>query len=197
MGRLALARDLASMSDAALVSAMVPGTEAALDELYRRHAPFVRAVARRPLPSDDLAEEATQDVFLQLWSAPERYDPALGSLRSFLQVLARRRAIDVQRSESSRRRREDTVAQERVHLADPEEMVIELAAARQVRGAMSGLSVPERQAIELAYFGGHSYRQVALLLGQPEGTVKNRIRAGLGRLRRSLRPVLRRLPDAH
>ncbi len=184
----ALVRDLRSVSDADLVMSMCGGDEEAFDEAYRRHAAFVRSIARRPLPSADLAEEAVQDVFLQLWSAPDRFDPGRGSLRSYLQVQAQRRAIDVRRSEASRRRREEQDAQ-RVPaqgLPGVEEEVMELAVALQVRGAVSDLARDERQAIELAYFGGHSYRQVAALLGQPEGTVKNRIRAGMRCLRAAL-----------
>jgi len=177
-------------SDADLVDAIAGGSDEALDEVYRRHAGVVRAIARRPLASADLAEEAAQDVFLELWASPERFDPDRGSLRSFLQVQAYRRAIDLCRAETSRRRREEQEAQRcRARASSAEEEVIDLVAARRVRRAMADLAPQERQAIELAYFAGHSYRQVAVLLGQPEGTVKNRIRAGMRRLRNML-PVM-------
>jgi RNA polymerase sigma-70 factor (ECF subfamily) len=177
-------RDLRSVGDADLVAALAGESDAALRELYRRHAGFVRAVARRPLVSADLAEEAVQDVFLQLWVAPERFDPGRGTLRAYLRVQAYRRAVDLSRAESSRRRREEHDARwAPPGVCSPEEEVIDLAVARQVRRALAGLSPQERQAIELAYFAGHSYRQVAELLGQPEGTVKNRIRVARRRLR--------------
>ena len=172
------------MGDADLVEALAGESEEALRELYRRHAGFVRSVARRSLHRTDLAEEAAQDVFLQLWAAPARFDPERGSLRAYLRVQASRRAIDVSRAESSRRRREEHDARwMRPPAADPEEAVIDLTTAHQVRRAVASLSPQEREAIELAYFAGHSYRQVAELLGQPEGTVKNRIRVAMRRLR--------------
>ncbi len=176
--------DPRSMGDCDLVELLAGGSDEALRELYRRHAGFVRTIARRPLRSADLAEEAVQDVFLQLWAAPERFDPERGSLRAYLRVQAYRRAVDLSRSESSRRRREEHDARWAPSGASgPEEEVIDLTIARQVRRAVAGLSPQERQAIELAYFAGHSYRQVAELLGQPEGTVKNRIRVAMRRLR--------------
>lgn len=186
MNSLTATRDQRSASDADLVRALVPGREEALAELYRRHAGPIRSVARRLLWSADLADETTQDVFLSLWLAPERYDPERGSLRAYLQVQARRRAVDLARSETARRRREESPAGRAV-LAIPEaaveERVIDLTTARAVHRVVADLVPAEREAIELAYFGGHSYRQVAVLLGQPEGTVKNRIRAGLRRMR--------------
>jgi RNA polymerase sigma-70 factor, ECF subfamily len=183
-------RDLLHASDADLVDAIADGNDAALHEVYRRHAGVVRGVARRPLVSADLAEEAVQDAFLQLWTCPERFDADRGSLRSYLQVQAYRRAVDLSRAETARRCREQQDAHRSPpRTLGPEDEVIDLAAARQVRRAVAGLAPQERQAIELAYFAGHSYRQVAALLGQPEGTVKNRIRAGLRRLR-SLLPAM-------
>lgn len=172
-------------SDVALVRALTEGRDEALNELYTRHAPYVRAAARRAVPNRDLAEEATQDAFLQLWAVPQRFDPDRGSVRAYLQMQASRRAIDAGRSELARRRREEH------HLRRSPassgdlvgEVIVDLAEAGQVRGALTGLDPRQRQALELAYFAGHSYRQVAVLLGQPEGTVKNRIRSGLRRLR--------------
>src|SRR5205085_6237177 len=115
---------------------------------------------------------------------PERFDAARGSLRSFLLTQAHSRAVDIARSDSSRRRREETDNARTAHAGyDLEHEVWDIAMAEQVQGAMSALPIDERQAIELAYFGGHSYRDVAKILDQPEGTVKSRIRSGLRRLR--------------
>jgi RNA polymerase sigma-70 factor (ECF subfamily) len=176
--------ELEQTSDAELAQAMAGGSQEALAEAYRRHSGALRAIARRAGAGADLAEEAVQDVFLALWVTPERFDPSRGSLRSYLQVQAYRRAIDIGRSEASRHRRERQYAQRKRYVSDDvERQVIDTAMARQVRAAMADLHPRERQALELAFLGGHSYRQVATLLGQPEGTVKNRIRAGLRRLR--------------
>jgi RNA polymerase sigma-70 factor (ECF subfamily) len=178
------ALELEQANDAELALALVNGNQEALTEAYNRHSGATRAIARRAAISADLAEEAVQDVFLALWVSPHRFDPSRGSLRSYLQVQAYRRAIDIARSEASRHRRERHQSQRDRRLSDDvERQVLDAALARQVHAAMADLHPRERQALELAYLGGHSYRQVATLLGQPEGTVKNRIRAGLRRLR--------------
>ncbi|MGH9035025.1 MAG: sigma-70 family RNA polymerase sigma factor [Acidimicrobiia bacterium] len=117
-------------------------------------------------------------------AVPRTLRPDRGALRSYLQVQAYRRAIDIGRSETARHRRErqDALRERRVS-DDVERLALDATAAGQVHAAMADLHPRERQVLELAYFRGHSYRQVATLLGQPEGTVKNRIRAGLRRLR--------------
>jgi RNA polymerase sigma-70 factor (ECF subfamily) len=95
--------------------------------------------------------------------------------------------VDVLRSDSSRRRREERDVRRAAEAGyDLEHEVLDLSVAEQVKGAVAALPVGERQAIELAYFGGHTYREVAALLEQPEGTVKSRIRAGLHRMRDEL-----------
>jgi RNA polymerase sigma-70 factor (ECF subfamily) len=179
--------DTHQADDARLARDIAGGSQEALSEAHERHAGPMRAVARRAVFSADLAEEAVQDVFLSLWVSPERFKPHRGSLRSWLQVQAYRRAIDIARSEFARHRRERRQsARDRRPPDDVERQVLDAATARQVHRALAGLHPRERQALELAYLKGHSYRQVARLLGQPEGTVKNRIRAGLRRLRARL-----------
>jgi RNA polymerase sigma-70 factor (ECF subfamily) len=176
--------ELEKASDTDLASAMADGSQEALEEAYHRHGGPVRAIARRAGTPADLAEEAVQDVFLGLWVSPERFDPDRGSLRSFLGVQAHRRAIDIGRSEAARHRRERRDARRERRISDDvERQVLAAATAGEVHAAMADLHPRERQALELAYLRGHSYRQVATLLGQPEGTVKNRIRAGLRHLR--------------
>lgn len=184
-------RDLESASDANLVLAIARYHEDALAEAYRRHAGAVFGLAKRVLWDGALAEEVVQEVFLRLWAAPERFDPARGNLRSFLLAQAHGRAVDQLRSESSRRDREARDASSRADAGyDLEREVDDLVVAEQVREALGVLPDEQRRPIELAYFGGHSYREVAKLLGEPEGTVKSRIRAGLYKMHSALGPAL-------
>ena len=176
--------NLRDASDPSLVVAIGRWREDALAEAFRRHAGAVLALARRVLGDAALAEEVVQEVFLKLWSAPERYDAARGSLRSFLLAQAHGRAVDMLRSNSSRRRREERDAAQSAEAGyDIEREVWDLAVSEHLQDVVKALPVDERKAIELAYFGGHTYREVATMLGQPEGTVKSRIRSGLKRMR--------------
>lgn len=171
-------------SDAALVVAIARSHQDALAEAYRRHGASVFSLARRVLTDRAMAEDVTQEVFLQLWTRPERFDPERGSLRSYLLAQAHGRSVDRLRSEVSRRRREERDARHTAEAGyDLEREAIDLAVHEKVREALAGLGEGEQAAIELAYFGGHTYREVARLLGEPEGTVKSRIRSGLHRLR--------------
>ncbi len=178
---------LAEVSDATLVVAIGRWREDALAEAYRRHAGAVFALASRVLNDRALAEEVVQEVFLRLWDSPDRFDPDRGSLRSFLLAQCHGRSVDIVRSEQSRRRREEKDLRQRAEAGyDLEREVADLTVAEQVRDALGALPTDERRVIELAYFGGHTYREVAVILGQPEGTVKSRIRSGLRRLRPGL-----------
>ena len=188
--RMAPARDLKLASDASLVVAIARYRQEALAETYRRHAGAVYALARRLLSDHTLAEEVVQEVFLRLWGAPEKFDAERGSLRSYLLAQCHGRSVDLIRSEQSRRDRELKEHRQQAEAGyDIEHEVWDLAVADHVREAISDLPVEERRAIELAYLGGHTYREVAVLLGQPEGTVKSRIRAGLRRMRGVLADV--------
>ncbi len=179
--------DLEDLSDAQLVVAVGRYEEDALAELYRRHGGPVLALASKVLRDRAQAEDVAQEVFLRLWRSPERFDPARGSLRSFLLAQCHGRAVDLARSTSARRRREDRQLRATATADyDLEREVWDLDVAARVREALDHLSEGERRAIELAYFGGWTYREVAELLDEPEGTIKSRIRAGLQRMRASL-----------
>ncbi len=177
--------DFTDAGDAGLTVAIGRYRQAALAEAYRRHGGAVYGLARRLLRNDAMAEEVTQEVFTRLWDRPERFDPERGSLRAFLMADTHGRAVDLIRAEGARRAREERDARlaPRDAATDLEHEVITMVASEQVRTALAALGDDERRAIELAYFGGQSYRQVAVSLDQPEGTVKSRIRTGLRRLR--------------
>jgi RNA polymerase sigma-70 factor (ECF subfamily) len=180
--------EVGTRSDAALVVEVMTRDQGALGEIYRRHGQAVWGLARRVTNDPHEAEEVCQTVFMQLWQSPERFDPDRGALRSWLLAQAHGRAVDRVRSETARRRRQTRDAQLAAvpPSADVEAAVHASALADDVRRAVDALPEGERQAIMLAYFGGRTYRETASLLGQPEGTVKSRIRSGLQTLRRTL-----------
>jgi RNA polymerase sigma-70 factor (ECF subfamily) len=183
---MAVISDLSSASDASLAMAVARWQEEALAEIYRRHAGAVFGLAKRLIFDAVLAEEVTQEVFVRLWREPERYDPTRGSLRTFLLSVTHGRAIDILRSEMSRRAREERSRAVAEAGYDLEQEVFDLTTAERVREAVAKLPGVERKAIELAYFGGHSYREVAVMENEPEGTIKSRIRSGLRRMGREL-----------
>lgn len=181
------ALDVDRASDGALVVAIGRYHDTALAEVYRRHGGAVHALAARVLGHGPQADDVAQEVFLELWRRPERFDPGRGTLRTFLLTMAHARAVDLLRSEAARRAREDRTARETATAGyDLEHHAWDLAVAEQVRAALADLPEAERRAIELAYFNGHTYREVATILGEPEGTIKSRIRAGMRRLRTRL-----------
>jgi RNA polymerase sigma-70 factor (ECF subfamily) len=176
--------EMGSASDAVLVVAIGRWNESALAEVYRRHGGTVRALAQRVLGPGGPADDVTQDVFIDLWNRPERFDPGRGSLRAFLVTVTHGRAVDLLRSDTARLGREERTARQTATAGyDVENEVWDLAVHQQLKDAVRTLPETERHAIELAYFGGHTYREVASLVGEPEGTVKSRIRSGLRRLR--------------
>jgi RNA polymerase sigma-70 factor (ECF subfamily) len=182
---------VAESPDEILVAGIASGDQSALSEAYRAHGASVFAAALAVSSRRELAEEITQEVFVRLWNRPERFDAARGALRSFLKIDARGRAIDALRSERSRRAREDKEARlsSSTESRSVEEIVMQHVTSRRVRELLDGLRPEERTPIALAYFDGRSYREVAKILDLPEGTVKSRIRSGLGRLKGLLASV--------
>ena len=179
--------DLTEVSDAVLVLGLARYQQSALAEVYRRHAGSVFGLAKRLLADQAKAEDVVQEVFLRLWNQPDRFDPERGTLRSFLLAQAHSRAVDVLRADASRRAREQRDARETAGAGyDIDQQAWDLALADHVRRALASLQSGERTAVELAYFGGLTYREAAAALGEAEGTVKSRIRSGLRRLRTEL-----------
>lgn len=178
--------DRTQMSDTALVFAVSRFDSDALGEIYRRHAGAMASLCHRVLRDRSLAEEVVQEVFVRLWQEPERFDPTRGSLRSWLLSQCHSRSVDLIRSEESRRTRETRQMVSDIDAADLEREVADLIVAERVRSALRELPEAEQLPILLAYFGGHTYREVADLLEVPEGTIKSRIRSGLTRLKSGL-----------
>jgi RNA polymerase sigma factor (sigma-70 family) len=173
-------------ADRELAGRIVAGDEEALAEAYDLYSSLVFGLAHRVTGNRLVAEDITQDVFVRLWTAPEGFDPERGSLRTYLGMLTHGRAVDVVRSDARRRAREESEAGEAIRLEPaawerPESVEDEDLAVR-VRRAVGRLPAPQREALRLAYFGGHSYRSVATLLGIPEGTAKSRLRQALAKL---------------
>lgn len=179
--------DLATAADPVLVVAIGRFRRDALAEVYRRHGAAVHAVARRVTGTPSRADDVTQEVFVDLWQRPERFDAGRGTLRTWLLTAAHSRAVDLVRADVARARREERVAHDTARSGyDVDHFAWDLAMADRLRAALDALPEGERRAIELAYFEGLTYRQVASELDAPEGTVKSRIRSGLKRLRTAL-----------
>jgi len=161
---------------------LVARDPAALTDVYDQFGSYVFGLAARVIGDRRSAEDVTQDVFLSVWERPEVFDPERGRLRTFVGTLAHRRAIDYVRREEARRRRSARDAAGALTVPDVDEMAMAIVTAEQVRAEVERLPADQREAIELAYFGGRTYRQVAEELGIPEGTAKSRMRLGLRRV---------------
>jgi len=161
---------------------VVAGDDTALREVYDQYSSFVYGLAVRVIGDQRAAEDVSQDVFVAFWERPDAFDPARGSLRTWLGTLTHRRAVDHVRREEARRRRAEREASRAVTEPDVEEMATALLTAERVRAALELLPADQRRAIQLAYFGGKTYRQVAETLGIPEGTAKSRLRLALRRI---------------
>jgi RNA polymerase sigma factor (sigma-70 family) len=165
---------------------LIARDDAALGECYDQYASFVYGLVLRVVRDPKAAEDITQDVFLGLWEKPACFDPAKGALRTWLGTLAHRRAVDHVRREEARRRRDQTAHNRVVTTPDVEEMALALMTAERVREALELLPPEQREAIQLAYFDGRTYREVAVIMGIPEGTAKSRLRLALRRVAMTL-----------
>jgi RNA polymerase sigma-70 factor, ECF subfamily len=179
---LATAEFKGGSTDVQLVSAIRSGDESAMATLYDRYSPIVYSVALRVLADTAAAEDVLQEVFMQLWRNPGAFDASRGNLGPWLAVIARNRAID-----SLRRRQPETDIENVIVSVEPD-MAGEAERARamdKVRSALGEMPAPQRSALEMAYFEGLTHTEIAAKTGEPLGTVKTRIRAGLLALRKA------------
>lgn len=170
---------------AALLRLSARGDEAAFAELYDATAARVHGLVLRVVRDPTQAEEVTQEVFLQVWRTSSNYDQSRGSALSWLMTLAHRRAVDRVRSAEAASRQDTSyhrTTQSTPHDSTAEAVEASLE-ARRVRSAMDQLTQVQREALELAYFGGYTHTEVATMLDLPVGTAKTRIRDGLIRMR--------------
>ena len=168
--------------DALLVSAIRSGDEQAMAQLYERYSPIVYSVALRVLGDTGAAEDILQDVFMQLWRSPDLFDASRGSLPGWLAVITRNRAID-----SLRKRRPDADITDVVLRVEPD--LVRGAewsrALEKIRPALRSMPLSQRSALEMAFFEGLTHNEIAEKTGEPLGTIKTRIRAGLLTLRKA------------
>jgi len=179
-------RELAHLSDEALVALAARSEQTALAELYDRYGRPAYGLALRILRDESLAEDAVQEAFLALWRTASRFVPEKGKASTWILTLVHRRAVDTVRREQ--RRRTDTLEQAPEPAAGgglDEEAWLRLQRER-VQGALRQLPDQQREALELAYYGGFTQSELAERLGQPIGTIKSRMFNGLTRLRELL-----------
>lgn len=179
------ADDIGAPTPDELLTRVARGDEAAFEALYDQVAPVVHGVCLQVVRNPAQAEEVAQEVLVEAWRTAARFDPARGSARAWLVTMARRRAVDRVRSVQSAADR-DAAASVRGMERDVD-VVAESVEIRleqqQVRRCLGGLTALQREAVTLAFYRGHTHREVAELLQAPLGTVKTRLRDGLIRLR--------------
>lgn len=175
--------------DAELLRLADAGSPDAFEVIYDRHCTVALALAWRICGDQASAEDVTQEAFLALWRARERYDPSRGEVRSWLLQIVRNSALDrLRRTAVHERRRASSEGIEELLEARErtDDEVLERAQAGEVRDALENLPAEQRQVIELAYFDGLTHTEIATRLGQPVGTIKGRMRLGLLKLHAQL-----------
>ena len=182
--------DVDTLADGDAVALCAAGDDAAIERLYARHGGACLALARQILVDSHLAEDAVQEAFLQLWRNAAAFDRTRSSPRTYLVMLTRARAID-------RVRREQRHAA--LHLVEdhdraderpgPEAQAVTAGLGREAVAALTVLSEVQREALVLAYWGGYSQQEIAVLTATPLGTVKTRMRAGLRALSEAMGPI--------
>jgi RNA polymerase sigma-70 factor, ECF subfamily len=178
-------RELAHLSDEALVALAARSEQTALAELYDRYGRPAYGLALRVLRDEALAEDAVQDGFMAVWKTATRFAPERGKASTWILTIVHRRAVDVVRREQRRRTDSLDVAPEQGGGAADDEAWLRLQRER-VQAALRQLPDQQREALELAYYGGFTQSELAERLGQPIGTIKSRMFMGLARLRELL-----------
>jgi RNA polymerase sigma-70 factor (ECF subfamily) len=169
---------------ASLLVLVARGDHRAFELVYDELAGPVYGVVRQVLRDPAQSEEIAQEVLLEVWRTASRFDPGRGSAGAWVMTIAHRRAVDRVRSENAGSRREQKVAADLLpECEDVAEVVAANLDRQRVRRCLDGLTQLQRESIELAYYGGYTYPQVAQLLGTALGTVKTRIRDGMIRMR--------------
>jgi len=168
-------------SDLSLIAAVRSGDENAMAALYDRYSGIVYSVALRVLGDTAAAEDVIQEVFMQVWRNPGVFDSSRGNLGAWLAVISRNRAIDVLRRRRPETDVEDVIVAVEADLAGDAERS---RAMEKVCSALGVMPAVQRSALEMAYFEGLSHSEIAAKTGEPLGTVKTRIRAGLLALRK-------------
>lgn len=159
------------------------GDHEAFAQLYDQTAPVVFGTVRAVLRDSFLAEEVTQEVFLDVWRTASRFDSARGSAMAWMVTIAHRRAVDRVRSEQRSADRDRRAAAHAIPFDEVAESAEHNLERERVRRCLGRLTDLQREAVTLAYYSGRTYREVAALLGVPAGTVSTRMRDGLIRLR--------------
>ncbi|HEV2592849.1 MAG TPA: sigma-70 family RNA polymerase sigma factor [Gaiellaceae bacterium] len=178
-------RDLAHLSDEAVVALVARSEEVALAELYDRYGAASYSLARRVLRDPQLAEDAVQEAFVGVWRGAARFVPERASVATWLMTLVHRRAIDLVRREERRRTEPlpEAFADSRSDGASAADAVWRRLEREQVQDALAKLPDQQRETLELAYYGGFSQSELADRLGRPIGTIKSQMHSGLSRLR--------------
>ena len=181
------------VTDVTLLEQIGERSADALAQLYDRFGRPAYSLARRICVDQALAEDVVQEAFLVVWRDPGRFDPARGTVSTWLLTLVHHRAVDAVRREATRRRRtvapsEDGAEWNVAPGPGADQAALGAVVAGKVRDALAALPAEQREALALAYFGGYTQREVASLVGVPLGTVKSRMFAGVRRLRTLLGP---------